>query len=132
LAPSSLFEIVGETNFFSVAMFTLSSLGFGPFATYCALGRFVSKADMASSRHATKFMGTRYDSPVYGATVGSGKQRVLAVELDRADRSFNRIVVEFDAAVIDEAREPCQRGSAYRMASASLVLWLIKQSLARS
>jgi hypothetical protein len=45
-------------------------------------------------------------SPMFGATVGSGKQRVLATELDAADRSFDRVVVEFDAAVIDEARQP--------------------------
>ena len=47
----------------------------------------------------------RGDGPVFGATVGSGKQRVLAIELDRTDRSFDCIVVKFDAAVIDEARE---------------------------
>lgn len=46
----------------------------------------------------------RDDSPVFGATVGSGKQLVLATELDGTDRSFDRIVVELDAAIIDEAR----------------------------
>lgn len=44
------------------------------------------------------------DRPVFGATVGSGKQCVLATELDATDRSFDCIVVEFDAAVIDKAR----------------------------
>ncbi len=48
----------------------------------------------------------RDDRPVFGTTVGSGKQRVLATELDAADRSFDRIVVELDATVIDEARQP--------------------------
>lgn len=46
----------------------------------------------------------RDDSPVFGTAVGSGKQRVLATELDATDGSFDGIVVEFDAAVIDEAR----------------------------
>ena len=44
------------------------------------------------------------DGPMFGAPVGSSKQRVLATELDATDLSFDRVVVEFDAAVIDEAR----------------------------
>ena len=43
---------------------------------------------------------------MFGTAVGSGKQRVLATELDSTDRSFDRIVVEFDTAVINEARQP--------------------------
>lgn len=41
-----------------------------------------------------------------GAAVGSSEQRVLATEVDAPDRSFDRVVVEFDLAVIDEVRQP--------------------------
>src|SRR5262249_1907147 len=39
---------------------------------------------------------------MFGATVG---ERILTTELDWADRSFDGVVVEFDAAIIDEARQ---------------------------
>src|SRR5690242_2061720 len=42
---------------------------------------------------------------MFGTAVGSGKQCVFATELDASDRSFDRVVVEFDSAVIDEARQ---------------------------
>jgi len=53
------------------------------------------------------------------------RQRILAA-------SFNGIVVEFDATVVDVAREALPAGSAQRMASASLIFWLMRACLARS
>src|SRR5262249_56520762 len=40
--------------------------------------------------------------PAGGATVGSGEQMVLAAECDGSDGTFDRIVVEFDAPIIEE------------------------------
>ena len=42
-----------------------------------------------------------------GAAVRTREQRILSVERDRADRSFNGVVVELDTAVIEEARQVC-------------------------
>ena len=49
-----------------------------------------------------------------GASVGTREQRVLPVERDRADGALDGVVVEFDAAVIDEARQalPARQGVA--------------------
>jgi hypothetical protein len=44
--------------------------------------------------------------PVLGASVRTREQRILSVERDRADGAFDGVVVELDAAVIDEARQP--------------------------
>ena len=44
--------------------------------------------------------------PMFGASVRPREQRVLSVERDRADGSLDGVVVELDAAVIDEARQP--------------------------
>lgn len=46
------------------------------------------------------------DGPVLGAAVGSGEQGVLAVEGNCADRAFDHVAVDLDAAVVEEAREP--------------------------
>ncbi|MHC2440300.1 hypothetical protein ACVMB0_007675 [Bradyrhizobium sp. USDA 4451] len=46
------------------------------------------------------------DGPVLGAAVGACKQRILPVERNRADRALDGVVVELDAAIIDEARQP--------------------------
>jgi hypothetical protein len=43
--------------------------------------------------------------PMLGASVGTREQRVLPVERNRADGALDGIVVEFDATVIDEARQ---------------------------
>ena len=43
---------------------------------------------------------------MFGASVRPREQRVLSVERDRADGSLDGVVVELDAAVIDEARQP--------------------------
>ena len=47
----------------------------------------------------------RDGGPMLGASVGTCEQRVLPVERDRADGALDGVVVEFDAAVIDEARQ---------------------------
>ena len=43
------------------------------------------------------------DRPPVTATVASGKEMVLAPERHRADRTFDRIGIEFNAAVMQEA-----------------------------
>src|SRR6266540_3826801 len=45
------------------------------------------------------------DRPALRAAIGSREQVVLAAERDRADGALDRVVVEFDAPVIDEAAE---------------------------
>jgi hypothetical protein len=44
-----------------------------------------------------------------GTAVGPREQRVLSVERDRADGSFDGVVVKFDAAIIDEAGQALPR-----------------------
>ena len=44
----------------------------------------------------------RDGGPMLGTSVGTGEQRVLPVERDRADGAFDGVV---DAAIIDEARQ---------------------------
>ena len=41
---------------------------------------------------------------MFGATIRTCEQRILPVKRDRADGAFDGVVVELDAAVIDEAR----------------------------
>jgi hypothetical protein len=52
--------------------------------------------------------------PMLGAAVRTPEQCILSVERDRADRAFNGVVVELDAAVIEEARQafPARQGVA--------------------
>ena len=47
-----------------------------------------------------------------GTAVRPREQRVLSVERDRADGSFDGVVVELDAAIVDEARQafPTRQG----------------------
>ena len=40
-----------------------------------------------------------------GTAVGAREQGIFPVERDRADRALDGIVVEFDAAIADEARQ---------------------------
>ena len=47
----------------------------------------------------------RDSGPMLGATVGAREQRIFPVERDRADRALDGIVVELDAAIVDEARQ---------------------------
>ena len=48
--------------------------------------------------------------PAVGAAIGSGEQVVLAAERDGADGALDGVVVEFDAAVIEEAAEGVPAG----------------------
>src|SRR5262245_44118113 len=52
------------------------------------------------------------DRPAGRSAVGAGEQMVLAAEGDGPDGAFDRVVVEFDAAVIEEAakRPPAGQG----------------------
>jgi len=50
--------------------------------------------------------------PMLGAAVRASEQRIFPVERDGADGAFDGIVVEFDAAVVDEAGQPSQRDRA--------------------
>jgi hypothetical protein len=56
----------------------------------------------------------RDDGPMFGASVRAGEQRVFPIERDRADGALDGVVVELDAAVIDEARQalPARQGIA--------------------
>jgi hypothetical protein len=44
--------------------------------------------------------------PILRALIMPGEERILAIENNRADASFNDIGVELDAAVVEEPREP--------------------------
>lgn len=46
------------------------------------------------------------DGPVLGAFVGAGEERILAVEGDGPHGPFDRVGVEFDAAIVEEAGQP--------------------------
>ena len=46
------------------------------------------------------------DGPVLAASVGSGEQCILAIESDGTDGPLDRVGVELDAAVLEEAGEP--------------------------
>src|SRR5437588_2723112 len=43
--------------------------------------------------------------PTLSATVGAGEQMVLAPKRDGPDRAFDRIVVELDTAIVQEAAQ---------------------------
>jgi transposase-like protein len=58
---------------------------------------------------ATEFAGLdeRSDAgPILRALIMPGEERILAIENNRADASFDDVGVELDAAVIEEPREP--------------------------
>jgi hypothetical protein len=42
---------------------------------------------------------------VLGAAIGAGEERILAIERDRTDGALDRVAVDLDAAVIQEAGE---------------------------
>ena len=44
-------------------------------------------------------------SPSLAAAVAAGKEMIFAAERNRSDRAFDRVGVEFDAAVMQEARQ---------------------------
>jgi hypothetical protein len=60
------------------------------------------------------------DYPIFGAAIGAREQRIFSGKCDRSDRSFDNVVVEFDAAAIDEERQPSHRDRAQRIATANL------------
>jgi hypothetical protein len=53
----------------------------------------------------TGFNQGRDDGPMLGAAVRTCKQRVFPVQRDRTDGAFDGVVVELNAAIIDEARQ---------------------------
>ena len=63
------------------------------------------------------------DGPVLAAAVGAGEQRVLAVERNRSDRSFDDIAVDFDAPVVKEAGQsfPARQGVTDRLGKLALL-----------
>lgn len=52
--------------------------------------------------------------PMLGAAIKTSEQCILPIERNWADGSFDDVVVEFDAAVVDEARQalPARQGVA--------------------
>ena len=46
------------------------------------------------------------DRSVLAAAAGTGEERILASEGDGADRPFDEVGVDLDAAVVEEAGEP--------------------------
>ena len=41
------------------------------------------------------------DGPVLAAAVGTGEERILAVQRNRSDRSFDDVAIDLNAAVIE-------------------------------
>ncbi len=63
--------------------------------------------------HAVEFAALdqgRKDRPVFSAFVGAGEQGVLAVERQRPDGALDDVVVELDAAVVEEPGQPGPAG----------------------
>ena len=60
---------------------------------------------------------------MFGAAIGAGEQRILPIERDGADRSFDGIVVDLDAPVLDEAGQtfPARQGVADRLGELALL-----------
>src|SRR5271170_8172572 len=46
------------------------------------------------------------DGPVFGAAVRACEQSIFPVERDGANGTFDGVVVELDATIVDEARQP--------------------------
>jgi hypothetical protein len=44
--------------------------------------------------------------PMFCAAIGAGEQRILAIEGDRPDPTFDDLGVNLNAAVVDEAAQP--------------------------
>ena len=62
----------------------------------------------------TGFDQRRDDGPMFGAAIGACEQRIFPAERDGTDGAFDGVVVEFDATVVDEARQalPAREGIA--------------------
>lgn len=50
------------------------------------------------------------DGPVFAAAIGTGEERVLAIEGNGADRTFDNVGVDLDAAIVDESGQPLPAG----------------------
>lgn len=63
------------------------------------------------------------DSPVLGAAVGAGEERILPCQSQRADGALNDIVVQLDAAVVEEQGKalPAREGVADRLGELGLL-----------
>jgi hypothetical protein len=63
------------------------------------------------------------DRPVFSAAVGTGEERVLAVESDRANGTFVGVGVDLDAAVVEESRRalPARQRVADRLGELGLL-----------
>ncbi len=46
--------------------------------------------------------------PMFDAAIGAGEEGILPIERNGADRAFDDVGVDFDAAVVEEAAEPCR------------------------
>src|SRR5688572_24065933 len=46
-----------------------------------------------------------YHGPAFATAIGAGEQVILAAEGHRSDRPFDRVCIELDAAIVDEAAE---------------------------
>ena len=57
-----------------------------------------------------RFDQRRDDSPVVAVIVGAREQGVLAVERGRADGPLDRVIVQLDPAVLEEAGQPFPAG----------------------
>ena len=60
--------------------------------------------------------------PARCTAVGTGEEMVLAAKRDRADRSFDRVVVELDASVIEEAAKGAPTGESIQKPKRSMLL----------
>ena len=63
------------------------------------------------------------DGPVLAAAVGAGEEGILAVQRERPDGAFDDVVVDLDAAVVEEAGEalPARQGVADRLGELGLL-----------
>ena len=50
------------------------------------------------------------DRPVFSAAVGAGEERILAIKGDGSDRTLDRVGVDLDSAVVEEAGEALPTG----------------------
>ena len=50
------------------------------------------------------------DRPVFSAAVGAGEERILAIKGDGSDRTLDRVGVDLNSAVVEEAGEALPTG----------------------
>jgi hypothetical protein len=74
---------------------------------------FQDVLEVGERLHAIEFcrgQQRRDGRPARCTTVGTGEEMVLAAKRDRADRSFDRVIVEFDTSVIEETAKGAPTG----------------------